>query len=85
MKAPLKSKKLFQKCSNHNLNQSINMNSNNNNVQNILRRRKIFSDSVANKNRKNKNPISRNSVNKFYGMKRGQPISMILKKKKYFH
>ena len=74
------SKKLFPKLSN---------NSNNNVIKGFHsnKKRNVFSDNIPNiqnihnKTRNKKVPPSRNSVDKFYEIKKKDPISMILKKR----
>ncbi len=44
-------------------------------------RRKVFSNNLPNKTRNKNIPPSRNSFDKFYGIKKNNPISMILKKR----
>ena len=44
-------------------------------------KRKVFSDNLSNKTRNKNIPLSRNSVDKFYGFKKNNPISTILKKR----
>ena len=77
------SRKLFlskKKNPNHN---NSNLNNSNNEINShIYKKRNVFSDTLANKSKNNKIPPSRNSVDRFYGLQKKNPISMFLKKKK---
>jgi hypothetical protein len=74
------SKNFFPKLMNHSNNnikgKNIDMGINSHNHK----KRNVFSNNIVNKTRSDKNIPSRNSVNKFYGIQKKNPISMILKK-----
>ena len=79
------SKKLFPKLPNHSNNNVNNINIDIG-INNNQKKRNVFSDNLSNKTRNKKIiPQSRNSVDKFYGVQKKNPISMILKKRNIFN
>ena len=81
------SEKFINNSSSKNIISKLPNNPNNNNANNgniethSHKKRKVFSDNLANKTRNKRIPPSRNSLEKFYDFKKNNPISMILKKR----